>query len=285
MTYNQTYNHKYLLIAAVSLLMGLAGCSQSPAGAETAGAPPPAKVAPPAQAGDTATVTLTPQAEQRLAISLGTVERKAVAREQRTRQLLQDRAGSARAHEEAQEELAVTKANLLAVQERLKRLQQAPMDADYSLAVTAPRDGILQKVYVVPGQVVPTAAALFEVISLNTLWVRVPVSVSDRPLLNRGASASIHGLTGQTETGSLRGTPVQAPPTADAATASVDLYYEVANFGGRLIPGEKVGVTLSLEMRRSHSWFLTPPYLLTIMLFHGPMCLPILVSTKDTELQ
>ena len=100
--------------------------------------------------------------------------------------------------------------------------------------------------HAVPGQVVPASAALFEVISLDTLWIRVPVSVSDISTLNRRAQVLVHGLTEQAAIGSLRGTPVQAPPTADAATATIDRYYEVSNPDGRLVPGEKVGVTISL---------------------------------------
>ena len=118
------------------------------------------------------------------------------------------------------------------------------------MAVTSPRDGILQKIHVVSGQAVPASAALFEVIGLDTLWIRVPVSVSDRPLLNRAAWASVHGLAEQSSTSSLRGTPVVAPPTADPATATIDLYYEVPNPDGRLVPGEKVGVTISLGTRQ-----------------------------------
>ncbi|MGB5037290.1 MAG: efflux RND transporter periplasmic adaptor subunit, partial [Blastocatellia bacterium] len=41
--------------------------------------------------------------------------------------------------------------------------------------------------------------------------------------------------------------PVSAPPTADAASSTADLYYELPNGDGRLRPGERVGVTLSLK--------------------------------------
>jgi hypothetical protein len=43
----------------------------------------------------------------------------------------------------------------------------------------------------------------------------------------------------------LRALPVAAPPSADPASASVDLFYELP--GGMLRPGERVGVTLPLS--------------------------------------
>jgi hypothetical protein len=93
---------------------------------------------------------------------------------------------------------------------------------------------------------VAAGAPLAEIVRLDRLWVRVPVYAGDARRIVRGGEASVHGLTGAQSGPTLRATPVAAPPSADPAAASVDLYYEVREGGAALRPGERVGVTVPL---------------------------------------
>jgi multidrug efflux pump subunit AcrA (membrane-fusion protein) len=54
------------------------------------------------------------------------------------------------------------------------------------------------------------------------------------------------GTTGATAT------PVTAPPTADATTAGVDLFYRLANPDRSLRPGQRVSVRLPLRASQEH---------------------------------
>ncbi len=97
----------------------------------------------------------------------------------RAEQLLRDKAGSVKQVEQAREDLQLAESALKAAREKLERIRRSPLDADVSIAVTAPDDGMIQKVHVGTGQKVAGSTALFEIASLNTVWVRVPVYVGD----------------------------------------------------------------------------------------------------------
>ncbi len=169
------------------------------------------------------------------------------AREKRTRQLALDRAGSVRAHEEAREALALAEAGGKAAQAQLERLAKAPLEADYRLTVSSPRDGMAHRVHVAAGQTVAAGTPLFEVASLERMWIRVPVYTGELAAVDPRAAARIHGLAQGPGVSDRMAQPVAAPPTADPAAATVDLYYEIDNRDGRLRPGERLGATLSLR--------------------------------------
>lgn len=166
----------------------------------------------------------------------------------RAEQLLRDRAGSEKAVEQAREELNLAENDLKVARERLERYDKAPVSADVAVTINAPRDGMIQKVLASPGQTVTGGAALFEVVSLALVWIRVPVYVGDLRLIERGRAARVHALNeapGGHNTLARSARPVIAPPTATAANDTADLYFELANGDGSLRPGQKMGVTLS----------------------------------------
>ena len=77
------------------------------------------------------------------------------------------------------------------------------------------------------------------------MWIRVPVYAGLVGEIDMTASASVSGLAGFGE--SLPAKSIVAPPTANALSASVDLYYEVDNTKSRFRPGERVTVSIPLK--------------------------------------
>lgn len=76
----------------------------------------------------------------------------------------------------------------------------------------------------------------------STLWVRVSVSGTDVADVARSSSALVRAL-GTTDAGS-GARPVQAPPSANAAAGTVDLYYAIDNHGHDWRVGQRVAVQL-----------------------------------------
>ncbi|HKQ75099.1 MAG TPA: efflux RND transporter periplasmic adaptor subunit [Blastocatellia bacterium] len=163
----------------------------------------------------------------------------------RSEQLLRDRAGSEKAVDQAREELNIAENDLKTARERLERYDKAPVSGDVAVDVNAPRDGMLQKVFVAPGQTVTAGTPLFEVVNLATLWIRVPVYVGDLRLIDRNQTARVHSLNESPGSPSLQARPVNAPPSANPQNDTADLYFELSNAAGALRPGQKMGVTLS----------------------------------------
>jgi RND family efflux transporter MFP subunit len=313
-------------LALSALALATAGCRSA---AEAPKAPPAATVENAPKESDLATVTLTPEAEQRLGIELGVAEITSVTRTRtiagevvlppdsrmtvaapvagtllaagsglevgsfvrkgqtvfrlqpyvaperdletrleqeiataetrvegartrlaRAEQLVRDKAGPQKNVDQAREELELAEADLRAAREKLAKLRASPLKADVTMAVEAPRDGVIQQVHASPGQTVAGAAPLFEVASVARVWIRVPVYVGEVASVERSQSARIHGLNEGPEAASRAARPVAAPPSADPTAATADLYYELDNAGGTLRPGEKVGVTLVTKVKQ-----------------------------------
>ncbi|MBS1806612.1 MAG: efflux RND transporter periplasmic adaptor subunit [Acidobacteria bacterium] len=168
-------------------------------------------------------------------------------RKERAEILAQEKAGSVRAVEEAQAELAVAEAELKGARERLTRFDKGALNSDFSVAITAPLSGVIQKVSVSAGDAIAGGANLLEISNQATVWIRVPVYVGDLPQLVRGQSAHIRNLSSGEGTPIRMARPVNAPPTADVTAATADLYFALPNADGALRPGQRVGVTLALR--------------------------------------
>jgi RND family efflux transporter MFP subunit len=193
---------------------------------------------------------LTPERDLRVQIerdiaSAQTRVEAARVRHNRAEQLLRDRAGSEKAVQQAREELDLAENDLKMARARLERFEEAPIAADVAVTISAPRDGVIQKVFANPGQTVAAGAPLFEVVNLASVWIRVPVYVGDLRLIDRRQTAQVHAVNDAPGSPSRLARPVNAPPTANPTNDTADLYFELANGDGSLRPGQKMGVTLA----------------------------------------
>jgi len=164
------------------------------------------------------------------------------AKARRTEQLLRDRAGSVKANEEAQAELAAAEETWRVAESRLALVSGLGSETELAaltpLTLVAPQDGVVEKVLVASGQTVAAATTLFEIVGVDHLWLRVPLYVGDLASVDRSKPARVLGRAAR---------PVTGPPTADAASASADLFYAIENDAGTLRPGPRVEVTLPLR--------------------------------------
>ncbi len=176
--------------------------------------------------------------------------RQAQAEATRTARLFADRLVSERDNEAAAADLeAARAARDAAVAQQNMMSSGAPLDAKglTPIRIAAPDAGMVRIVHVAAGQAVAAGAPLAEIVRLDRLWVRVPVYAGDASRIARGTEATVHGLAGPMSGPAYRASAVAAPPSADAASASVDLFYEIRGGSGSLRPGERVGITLPLQ--------------------------------------
>lgn len=173
----------------------------------------------------------------------------AEARVERLTKLLDNRAASERALEEAKGELATAKAEDAAAHARERSLRRTPMASDTVLDVPAPQRGILRTLAVMPGQSVAGGAALFELMPADGLWVRVPVYPGELDRLASDAPALVARL-GAPAASAVPAQPVVAPPSADPLDASVDLYFALPPGADFHRAGERVMVELTYRQER-----------------------------------
>ncbi len=157
--------------------------------------------------------------------------------ESRAEVLLAERAGSQRALDEARAARVGAAARATAARARHDILAQASAEPT-AIELMAPIDGVLSALNAAPGQVVAAGAPLFEVLDTSRVWVRVPVFVEEAADVDLDVPARAEGLELQR---------VSAPPSADAAGATLDLYYTASNTDGRLRPDQNVLVELTLR--------------------------------------
>src|SRR5262249_21219055 len=160
--------------------------------------------------------------------------------------LLKDQAGSRRNVDEAQAQFDIATKTLEAARARrdllVKVAGEVELGTSAPIAVESPEDGLLRTVSALPGQSVPAGAALFEVVDLSQLWVRVPVYVGDLSEVAAGESASVGDLVSRPGAAACLAKPAPAPPSANAVAGTADLYFEMDNHDCKLAPGQRVGV-------------------------------------------
>ncbi|MFO0803104.1 MAG: efflux RND transporter periplasmic adaptor subunit [Gemmataceae bacterium] len=168
----------------------------------------------------------------------------------RAKRVSKEGAGSQRMVDEAQAAFDVSTKALDAATARRAILFKVVGDAEAGTAspisITAPQDGLLRVVSALPGQTVPSGAALFEIVDLSTVWVRVPLPVGEVDGVNRDESAQVGKLSAPPGTKLISAKPVAAPPSANPLAATVDHFYELPNADGRLTPGQRLGVAIPL---------------------------------------
>jgi RND family efflux transporter MFP subunit len=182
---------------------------------------------------------------QRAVTSAEAEELAARQRLQRLEQLLKDGAASARSVEEARAQHQVTVAALTAARDRLTGVARNPVGEQGELVVSAPLDGIVQRVSAVPGQTVAASASLLEIAQVDTLWVRVAVYVGDATAIDQAQAVAVTRL-GEADA-PRRAMPVLAPLRGDPSSASVELFYALPEGQTPLRPGERVLVELPLK--------------------------------------
>lgn len=149
------------------------------------------------------------------------------------------------AHKVAQQELEAAKANHEVLKRAVGELDKGTASP---MPVLAPTSGILRVVTAQPGLTVASGAALCEVVDLSTVWVRLPLPVSDLDAVAKGQPALVGKLSAPSDgkTKPAPAEPVPAPPSANPLAGTVDLFYALPNAGLALSPGQRVGVTVPL---------------------------------------
>lgn len=174
----------------------------------------------------------------------------ALARAQR---LFNESVGTKQAVDDAQAQLELAKESLVAAKARKSLVDNISLQEDAGklepFPIESPLSGIVRATQVQPGQMVAAGAALFEVMNDQDMWIKVPVYVGDLHELDRKQSARLTPLNGRQSQKDVIAKPVALPPTAMPLSASVDLYYEVANSDHRFRPGQKVAANLPLTAK------------------------------------
>ncbi len=169
----------------------------------------------------------------------------------RAKDLLGQGVGSPRLVEEAQAAFETAEKTLKAASASRKVFAKVIGDVEAGtaapIAIDSPEDGILRAVSAMPGQTVPSGAALFEVVDLSAVWVRLPVPVGDLDELDRLQSVQIGKLSAAPGGRLAYAHPVAAPPSATLLSGTVDLFYSMPNPVGALTPGQRIGVTVPLN--------------------------------------
>lgn len=168
----------------------------------------------------------------------------------RAKRVQKEGAGSQRQVDEAEAAYNLAAKTLDAAVARQSILKKVVGDADAGTAapipIEAPEDGVVRAVSALAGQTVPGGAALFEVIDVSVVWVRVPLPVGDVDAIDAKEPAGVGKLSAAPGARLTTAKPVAAPPSANPLAATVDVFYELANADGRLIPGQRLGVTVPL---------------------------------------
>jgi RND family efflux transporter MFP subunit len=187
----------------------------------------------------------------------------------RAKKVLAGGAGRQRDVDEAQAQLDVATKTHAAAVARAGLLKKVLGDLETGTAapipVEAPDDGVVRNVSALPGQTVPSGAALFEVMNLDTVWVRVPVYVGDLPDIDTAQPVAVGPLNARPGSPTRPAKFVSAPPAANPAAGTADLFYELPN-ADRYNPGQRVSASVPL---RTPAVSLTVPWSAVVFDIHG----------------
>jgi membrane fusion protein, heavy metal efflux system len=189
---------------------------------------------------------------------------------ERAKKVLREGAGSQRQVDESQaahDNAKITYDAALARQNILKKvIGDADTGASEPIVINAPETGIVRTISALPGQIVQSGAALFEMIDLSTVWVRVPLPVSDLDSIDRQEEAQVGKLTATSQDQFSPAKATVAPPTANPIAGTVDSYYEVLNSKKVFTPGQRIGVRIPLK---GSATGLTVPWSAIVFDVHG----------------
>ena len=180
-------------------------------------------------------------------IELGLAQTKV----KRSQRLLDDKAGSVKQLEEEQAELASAMETLKIARARMELLKKGELDLSTDklplLTIKSPLDGIIQEIHVAPGQTVTSTTALIRIVSIDPVWIKVPVYVGDLATVDTKKPAKVHSLSNFDRAQIRTAEPAVAPFSADPESVTADLFYELSNTDLSYRPGQKVSVILTLK--------------------------------------
>jgi RND family efflux transporter MFP subunit len=169
----------------------------------------------------------------------------------RAENLVRDRLGGSAALVDAKAQYDLAKATLKAAENRREILAKVATSAESgdmnTQVIAAPASGTLQNLHASAGQKVAAGALLFDVASLDPVWVKVPIYAGELNRIATDREAGVGGLSDTPGSPTLPGKPVPAPPSGDPLAATVNVFYEVANHDATLRPGQRVSMTLPLQ--------------------------------------
>jgi RND family efflux transporter MFP subunit len=132
--------------------------------------------------------------------------------------------------------------------------------------IEAPATGVIQTVHATQGQVVAAGALLFDVASLDPIWVRVPVYAGDAKRVDSAKDAELGDLGDQPGAATKVAHPVKAPPSGDVLSGTVYLFYAAENKDYSLRPGQRVKVIVPM---RGEEESLVVPQSAIVWDYHG----------------
>ena len=168
-------------------------------------------------------------------------------------QLLKNKAGSQRSVDEAVANLRLAQESQTTAETRHQHLSNITLDEQAGQLAThtlvSPVAGVLQSLEAAAGEIVSAGQPLFSVMKMDRVWVRAPVYVGRRRDVDMAQPARLAEYGQRPDVPDRSASYVDAPPTANANAATVDLYYELPNQDGKLYPGQRVAVTVPLHSR------------------------------------
>lgn len=168
----------------------------------------------------------------------------------RIEELARDSLVSQRELEKARADLAAARATLAAARGRLQRQATGGTGGGgvTPLTVASPDDGVVLDLTSGSGQVVAAGAPLITVARLDRLWVKVAVFSGDAGMIDPAGDITVDDLRSGGGNRLIKARRVQAPPSADPLTSSVDEYFELEP-GVTLRPGQRVDVSVPMRGR------------------------------------
>jgi cobalt-zinc-cadmium efflux system membrane fusion protein len=175
----------------------------------------------------------------------------------RAKRVFQNEAGSRRALDDAQAQFDLAEQTLAAARKRQDTLKQLVGDTEAGtgtagpITIDSPRSGLLRSVSAATGQIVPAGAALFEVIDVHGMWVKVSIHASEADLVDVAGEAKVGPVSARPGQYTSAARPIDAPPSANPLSGTIDVYYAIGDDDAAFRPGQRLGVQLPLAARTS----------------------------------
>jgi multidrug efflux pump subunit AcrA (membrane-fusion protein) len=178
------------------------------------------------------------------------VEGAVIARD-RAKQQFDSKVGLKKDLDDADTLLQIAQEALAAANNRKKLADSLDPDTEKSaikpLTIAAPRGGLVRATHAVAGELVPAGALLFDIMNVETVWIKVPVFVGELAAIAERDAVQVKNFAEPPASTGSAAKPVDAPPSAQAQAAAVDLYYVLANPDGKYRPGQRVSVQVPLR--------------------------------------